>query len=69
MNEKETNALVEALEAVMSDVLRNGGHPTVAEVTPIPGGLTEIGGTFNLSIVARACLQAIDRSGYKLLPR
>jgi hypothetical protein len=66
MNEKETNALVDTLEAVMRDVLCNGGHPTVAEVTPIPGGLTEIGGTFNLSIVARSCLQAIERAGYKL---
>lgn len=66
MNEKETDVLVDTLEASIRDALNGSGHPVVMEVTPISGGLTEIEGTFNLSIVARACISAIERAGYKL---
>jgi hypothetical protein len=67
-DEKETNALVDALEATMLDALRNGRHNTFSEVTNVPGGLTEINGTFYLSDVARACLDAIARADYQLIP-
>ncbi|MPZ31451.1 MAG: hypothetical protein GEV13_10715 [Rhodospirillales bacterium] len=68
MNEKETKALVETLEAVIFDSLKDGQHPTKFTVEHIPGGLTEISGTFNLSNLARDCLAAIERSNYKLVP-
>ena len=52
--------LVERLTEVIRDALRNGKHPTPLIVEDIPGGLTEIDGTFDLSIVARACISEIS---------
>jgi hypothetical protein len=49
--------------------MREGKHPSVREVTDVPGGTIEIDGEFKLPIVAEACLQAIERAGYKLTPR
>ncbi|GEP61925.1 hypothetical protein [Reyranella soli] len=66
MNEKETNALLETLEAAILWSLQNGQHPTKFTVEHIPGGLTEINGIFKLELVALACLAAIERSNYKL---
>jgi hypothetical protein len=68
MNEKETNALVKTLEAAMRGALHSGRNNTRLEVTRLASGLTEISGTFDLSKVARACLAAIERSNYKLVP-
>ena len=52
--------LVDRLTEVIFDSLKNGAHPTVSEVEHIPGGLTEISGTFNLSVVALACMAEIE---------
>ena len=69
MNEKETNTLVETLEVAMRETLHSGRNQTRLEVTRLASGRTEISGTFDLSVVARACLEAIERSGYNLVPR
>jgi len=52
--------LLERLTAVIREALRNGKHPTVLTVEELPGGLTEIDGTFDLSVVAIACFAEIN---------
>jgi hypothetical protein len=52
--------LVERLTEVIREAMRNGKHPTALKVENIPGGLTEIEGTFDLSIVACACVAEIE---------
>ena len=61
---------VEALlEKTIRDTLRHGKNQTCLEITPLAGGLTEIEGTFDLAVVAQACLAAIEQAGFKVVPK
>jgi hypothetical protein len=60
--------LADRLAVAIHNAMRKGSHPNVLEVKNVPGGLTEIEGTFNLSIVAHACLAEIEAAGFKLVP-
>ena len=60
--------LVEALlEKTSRDTLRRGRNQICIEVAPLPDGRTQIEGTFDLSVVASACLAAIEAAGFKLV--
>ena len=60
--------LAEALlEKAIRQTLRHGKNQTCVELAPLAGGRTQIEGTFDVSVVASACLEAIERSGYKLV--
>jgi hypothetical protein len=60
--------LVEALlEKTIRETLRHGRNQTCLELALLPGGRTQIEGTFDLSAVASACLEAMERAGFKLV--
>ena len=66
MNTKDADVLAEKLEAVIRDTMHHGRNQTVLEFEPLPGGLTQIDGTFDLSVVARACLDEMRKAGFQL---
>jgi hypothetical protein len=59
MTASNSNAAVERMTEVIFDALKNGKHPH-SSVNSVPGGLTDIDGSFDLSIVAQACITEIE---------
>jgi hypothetical protein len=63
IDSKLVETLAEAIREGMNDVRHNRSH-----VERLVHGTIEIDGEFDLSIVARACLTAIEAAGFKLVP-
>jgi hypothetical protein len=64
---RDAEILADRLTVAIREAMGKGNHPNVLEVVDLPGGVTELEGTFDLSIVARACLAEIERAGLKLV--